>query len=694
MQRLLADAEKITGIKYDISNLNDVYSAIHVIQGELGITGTTAKEAATTFSGSMAMVKAAYSNVLGYLANGQNDEAFEAMHGLIEAINIFLFDNCLPMIGRFVSQLPSLIATGLGDMAGRMRESALDGSGEFIRTFLESIPDMAVAMAEFLGAAVSWIRNNWPEIKKMARECLQAFIDGLKESFPEISGILDQLLPVLEKIPHAIATWKIGKLILGAFTGVQGAISTLTGYFAPLAEAFTSAGGGLAGLKAAFVAIGGPIALVVGAIAGLVAAFVTLWQSNEEFRNKMTGIWEDIVGKFQGFFQGLTDRINALGFDFENFGQVMQATWQGLCDFLQPVFEGAWEGISLGLGTAFEVILGIVDTFTALFSGDWDGFWAGIQTIVDTVWQGIGDFISLIIEAITGCISTFLGWFGINWSATSTDIQNAWTTAWQAINDFISPIITAIQEVVAGFIALFNGDWDGFCSHLSTAWDALWNGIKTFASQIWDGIKQLASDLFGKIKKAITDKWNEIKTNLKGGWDGVKKKLSDAWDDILKKAKKVFDDIKNAICKPFEEAKNFVSGVWDWLTGHNKVEVEVSQTKKEASKNAVGGIFRSATFFPDVSGRTGGNIVGEAGSEAVLPLSGFYKELDKSIEAGYMRSAADPRGDRIVELLEALLMKSGNVYLDKTALVGEIAEDIEELNGRRGRRLAFVGGNK
>lgn len=696
MQRLLKDAEEFSGVKYDINNLNDVYNAIHVIQEEMGIAGTTAKEAATTFSGSWGMVKAAYANVLGYLATGQTDEAFDAMHNLIDSIHVFLFDNCLPMIGRFISQLPSLVAAGLRDLAGRMKESALSGAGEFIKTFLKSLPDMVAAVAELVSAAIDWIRRNWPEIKRIAKECLDAFIDGLKEAFPQFSGVIDDILPILEKVPQAILSWKIAKLIHGAFSGVGGVIAKITGFFAPMTAAFSAAGGGFAGLKAAFVAIGGPIALVVGAIAVLVGAFVSLWKNNEDFRNKMTEIWEDIVGKFKDFFQGITDRINALGFDFENFGEVMEAAWQGICDFLQPVFEAAWEGISLVMGTAFDVILGIIDTFTALFNGDWDSFWQGIRDIVDTVWQGIHDLISIAIEMVADCISEFLSWFGIEWSADLTQIQNVWNEIWTVIGDFLSSIITTIQEVIEGFISLFNGDWDGFCQHLSNAWSSLWEGVSNFASEIWNAISTIATDIFGKIKKAITDKWDEIKKGIKDGWDGVKDTLSRAWNDILAKAREIFENIKQAICKPFEEAKNFVSGVWDWLTGHNHIEVSVD-TKgtgsggSHAVPHAAGGIFQTATFFPDVTGGPG-NIVGEAGAEAVLPLSQFYKELDRSIEAGYMRSAADPRADRIIELLEAILGKSSAVYIDKNRLVGEIASDIESLNGRSSQRLARIGG--
>lgn len=101
MQRLLSDAGKISGQKYDMSNLNDVYSAIHVIQGELDITGTTSKEAATTLSGSFASMKAASSDFLGNLALGKDIKP--SLQALVETTSTYLFDNLLPAVGNIVS---------------------------------------------------------------------------------------------------------------------------------------------------------------------------------------------------------------------------------------------------------------------------------------------------------------------------------------------------------------------------------------------------------------------------------------------------------------------------------------------------------------------------------------------------------------------------------------------------------------
>ena len=113
MQRLLADAEKLTGVKYNINNLSDVYSAIHAIQENLDITGTTAKEAASTFSGSFESMKAAAQNVLGKLALGEDIQP--ALDALLESTKTFLVNNLAPMIGNILKQLPKLL---LGTLKG------------------------------------------------------------------------------------------------------------------------------------------------------------------------------------------------------------------------------------------------------------------------------------------------------------------------------------------------------------------------------------------------------------------------------------------------------------------------------------------------------------------------------------------------------------------------------------------------
>ena len=111
MERLLQDAQKLTGVKYDINNLSDVYEAIHAIQENLDITGTTAKEASTTLTGSFGAMKAAAQDFLGNLSIGADITV--PMTNLVKTTSTFIFGNLLPMVGNIIVALPQAVVTGI-----------------------------------------------------------------------------------------------------------------------------------------------------------------------------------------------------------------------------------------------------------------------------------------------------------------------------------------------------------------------------------------------------------------------------------------------------------------------------------------------------------------------------------------------------------------------------------------------------
>lgn len=125
MQRLLTDAQKLTGQKYDISNFSDITQAIHAIQTEMGITGTTAKESASTFSGSLASMKAAFSNVLGNLSLGRDLQG--PLNALVQTAKTFFVGNFIPMIGNIFKGLPTVLAT-LAPLVGDALKSVFSAS--------------------------------------------------------------------------------------------------------------------------------------------------------------------------------------------------------------------------------------------------------------------------------------------------------------------------------------------------------------------------------------------------------------------------------------------------------------------------------------------------------------------------------------------------------------------------------------
>ncbi len=192
MERLLSDAEKISGQKYDISNLSDVYEAIHVIQGDLGITGTTAKEAASTLSGSFASMRAAAENFLGNLTLGRN--IGPSMVGLAEAAGTFLFNNLIPAIGRIFQSLPeaisALIRTGLPALA-QSGSTLVEGMANGIRTGVPQIIALAPGMLQGL---LNGITSNLPGLLAKGREIIGSIITGIISNLPAFIGTVGQMI--------------------------------------------------------------------------------------------------------------------------------------------------------------------------------------------------------------------------------------------------------------------------------------------------------------------------------------------------------------------------------------------------------------------------------------------------------------------------------------------------------------------
>lgn len=196
MERLLADAEKISGQEYDINNLSDVYEAIHVIQEEMDITGTTSKEAASTLSGSFSSMKAAAENFLGDLALGRN--VGPAMVDLAESAGTFLFDNLLPAIGRVFASLPqaisALIQTGLPKF--------MTSGSEMVTGLVSGIqtagPQLAKRIPELVQQGMDAISQNLPNIMAKGRDMIGGLVQGITSNLP---AFIDAVSNIASKIP-------------------------------------------------------------------------------------------------------------------------------------------------------------------------------------------------------------------------------------------------------------------------------------------------------------------------------------------------------------------------------------------------------------------------------------------------------------------------------------------------------------
>lgn len=245
MERLLADAQQLSGVEYDISNLSDIYSAIHIIQEELGIAGATSLEAKETFSGSFAAMKASVQNFMGYLTTGQDVKP--ALEALLSTSSTFFFDNFLPMAGNIVAALPTVIGavitqavplllekgkeilvtltTGVTNEFPTMSDTGTETVVNFINGLLDNLPSLLSTGRDLIIDFANSLNSMTPHIVESAYEIVSAFIMGIIRNLPQI----------LE-----VGLTLIGRMAVGIINGIPGLITKSLSIFSEVKKAFNN----------------------------------------------------------------------------------------------------------------------------------------------------------------------------------------------------------------------------------------------------------------------------------------------------------------------------------------------------------------------------------------------------------------------------------------------------------------------
>ena len=348
MERLLSDAEKISGQKYDISNLSDVYEAIHVIQTDLDITGTSSKEAASTLSGSFDSMKAAAENLMGDLALGRN--VGPAMAGLAETASTFLFSNLLPAIGRIFASLPEAISTLVQTGLPQFMSAGADMVRGLIAGVQNTAPQLAQRLPQMVSTALNTITQNLPAVLDKGRQIIVNLVQGLLANLPtlinaatniakQIPDFLQKNIPVvaakagelagqlgvalIKNLPKIVAS--AAKLGLTIVTGILKMVPTMlqAGKNLVMNLAKGLGGAALSAIKGAARKIVNGILTPISAIGGRIRGYANTVKSILSFSglaSKVRGIWNSvksaitgpiesakntvsrIIGKIKGFF--------------------------------------------------------------------------------------------------------------------------------------------------------------------------------------------------------------------------------------------------------------------------------------------------------------------------------------------------------------------------------------------------------
>ena len=331
------------------------------------------------------------------------------------------------------------------DMASVMMDNTA-GAVEQLKGALESAGILiGEKLTPYIRQLAEWITGLVEKFNSLSEEEQDQIV-----KFGLILAAIGPVLLILAKVISVVSTVvKAFKLFGTTITTIKTSIDLVKAGYAGLATQMGGIPKLIAGISTGFGGMLAPIAAVIAVVAVLVGAFVTLWKTNEEFRDNMVGIWNSIKESINNFFDGVVERINALGFDFENITEVIKTVWFALCDVLAPVFEGAFNTIAIVLDGVFNQILSVMDIFIGLFTGNWEQLGEGVKGVVSGIVETFANLGSNILGVIGDIGAEILNKLGFEKAAEG--FQNFFDTLSDLFGKIPELLSSAIDTIVLFF---------------------------------------------------------------------------------------------------------------------------------------------------------------------------------------------------------------------------------------------------
>lgn len=384
MQRLLNDAQQLTGVKYNIDNLSDVYNAIHAIQENLGVAGTTADEASKTFSGAFAMMKASAKNLLGNLSVGDGKAVAKNMGELVESASTFFFGNFIPMLQTLFSNLPEAIKTAVSTVTPKIKENVLPLISSIKETIFTGLGNIGIDTGALQTVLDQLFNVN------IGGDGFKGIFDGLKNGVVQAVNIVLQILPTLINYIQTLAP-----MVLNVVSTILSGVGQIVPYVIPVIETITSI------VTTAMPVIQQVITVVVNAIVAIMPTLSSIFTFvGDTIKSVLT-----MIGNHMGLFQTIVSVVVT----------VVSTVWQALAPVISAVVDvilTVVDGLLTGIETVFNFLAPYVSEIWDSICGFFDSASSTITTIVETiksVFQGLFDAVSSIFGGIKDAVSTAIG---------------------------------------------------------------------------------------------------------------------------------------------------------------------------------------------------------------------------------------------------------------------------------------------
>ena len=426
----------------------------------------------------------------------------------------------------------------------------------------------------------------------------------------------------------------------------------------------------------------------------IVDVLKTVWDG---FCQILAPIFEGVFNHIANILSTVTGVITGI---LDVFIGIFTGNWSQAWTGVKEIFSSIWDGISSFFTNILNVIKGVADVVLGWFGTSWNEVWTNIKTFFEGIWNGIVSFFTGIWETIKNVVQTGIMLIGSILEAAVDIITLPFRFIWENCKEIIIAVWDAIKSKVTTVIHAVASVISTVMNAIKTVFTTVWNAIKTVVTTVVNAIKSVVTTVFNAIKSTATTVWNAVKTavttpvnaiksTVTSVFNSVKSTVTSIFNGIKSTATSVWNGIKSAITTPIEAAKNKVKGVVDAIKGffsgmkislphiklpHFRVSGKLSIAPPSVPHLSIdwykeGGIMTSPTIF----GMNGSSLMagGEAGAEAILPLAGFYKQLEAMISSHLNTSAMEKYLAVIAD------NSSKGIYLEDGTLVGHLLPAID-----------------
>lgn len=669
MARLVNESGVLNGeFEATADNIRDIpfhtlIDAIGITQDRLGVTGTTAKEASTTVSGSFNSMKAAAENLVSGLGN--NEANIKTLMENMKQTIITFKDNVVRVLGTIWDNLP---------VDGWVKWAAL-------------IVGVAGPIIAIFGTLIIWVGN-------------------VVSALSTIGGAISSVVGFFSS--GSTAASGLGAAFSGLSVGALAAFAAIVAAVAMVGAALVDLWNNNENFRSQVIAIWETIkSAITNAVQAIVSFVMSIWGQLTSFWNENHALIMQTATTYWNMFKGMIENV---------MNAILPVVQTGL-NLLITLFSTSWQMITTVISTVIEVILNIIKMGMQILQGDWSGAWETFKTILSTVWEGIKSLVSIGINAIgpiiqagiqfilaiwnaawallavpfqalwallqsiaggamsaiSGVISAGIAVIQSIWSAAWTVIQTVFSTVWNTIVSILSPIMAGISSIISSTL-----------SAISAIWNAIWTGIQAVLAGVLAAIVGLVTGNFSQVQSAITSIMSAIQATISAIWNAILSLISSVLSAIASTVSSTWSAIQSIVSSAMSSVQSIISSAWSAVRSAVTSAMSSIQSAITSGFSAVVSAVTSAgqriisavrsAFSGALSAARG--FVGQAASVGSQLISGFVSGVTSA--AGKLISAVKGAVSNAINGAKALLgikspsrvFRQFGIYTDKGFIIG------------------------